>query len=99
MIRQAITMLMAIPRRNRSAVSYCSSSIRQPLFRTRCQSSMRQRRQYQCFSGLAHNCRKDTLYRLRCADDLPRRNGCSAIPRRLDHDPPGPLSECGAMAL
>ena len=47
MIRQAITRLMAMARLSRSAVLCCRASMRQPLFSTRCQSSMRQRRQYQ----------------------------------------------------
>jgi len=47
MIRRAITKLMAMALWSRSAVLCCRASMRQALFSRRCQSSMRQRRQYQ----------------------------------------------------
>jgi hypothetical protein len=46
MMRHAMTRLMAMARLSRPAVLCCRASMRQPLLRTRCQSSVRQRRQY-----------------------------------------------------
>ena len=46
-MRHAITILMAIARWRRSTVLWARCSIRQPDLMTRCQSSIRQRRQYQ----------------------------------------------------
>lgn len=47
MMRQAMTRWMAMDLLRRSALLWAAFSIRHPDFNTRCQSSIRQRRQYQ----------------------------------------------------
>ena len=47
MMRHPISKLMAIARLSLTALLCCKFSMPQPLLRTRCQSSIRQRRQYQ----------------------------------------------------